>query len=334
MSHPLHRTFRVLTILQCISLVLTACANATPEQPLTILPASCNLSLADQIGLTLNGAIAPNAQVTWQASLGSIVKNAQGYSAIYTAPNTMGADTITATISPGLRKATDTLTLICNILDELANTPPTFQTNVPIVISEVMGNPCGGMDVRKYNQYVELYNHGDAPVDVDGWWIFDEGQAGTPDELTSWDSRSAAPLTPGVILNSTVIAPHGFAVVLSPIYADGNTPYRFPSGTVILTAESSETLGDDFFGIISDENGYDTLTLYLGGSTVIQQVVDTYGTPAIKGPYTVNIDDDHRDGLPLHLSDCIAAERIDPLKPDGAANWTRVLNGTPGEGPY
>jgi hypothetical protein len=111
-------------------------------------------------------------------------------------------------------------------------------------------------------------------------------------------------------------------------------PYDFPAGTIMLTAESSQTLGDDFFGIISNENGYDTLTLYIGGESVIDVVVDTYGTPKIVDPYPVNIDDDNLDHTPIYLSECTSAERLDPRLPDAETNWVAVYGGSPGDGPY
>jgi hypothetical protein len=201
-----------------------------------------------------------------------------------------------------------------------------------------MGNPCGGVEMRKYNQYIELYNYGDNPVDVGGWWLYDEGESGTPDQIVAWNARSVIKLADGLVHDSTIIPPKGVAVVLSPQYPENfsyeKMPYRFPTGVVILTVAESNTLGDDFFGIIADRDGYDTVTLYIGSAVVITMVVDTYGTPAIIGPYPGDIDDDRNDNLPIHLPNCYAVERIDPLTSDTFSNWKRVLNGTPGEVPY
>ncbi len=340
MSNVHHPFFITTTIAIYTSMAMVSCASPTPSQPLTILPTSCEVNTTGQIGLTLNGDIAPNARVSWQARSGSIVENAQGFSATYTAPSVIGEDVITATITPGIKTTSDTLTVICRILEAIESAPPvsTQQTFYSVVISEVMGNPCGDLNSRRYNQYVELYNYGDQPIDVGYWWLFDEGEAGTPDHLVAWNSRSASQLNSSLVTTSTVIPARGFAVILPPLYTESDVnermPYNFPAGTVILTAESSQTLGDDFFGIISSEDGYDTVTLYIGGPTVIDLVIDTYGTPAIGGSHPLDIDDNHVDNLPLYLSECEAAERIDPHKPDSVSNWNSVRNGTPGDGPY
>jgi hypothetical protein len=207
-----------------------------------------------------------------------------------------------------------------------------------IVISEVMGNPCGGIESRHFNQYIELYNYGGEPVDVNGWWFYDEGEAGTPDKIVAWSTRSTTRMDVPVILNSTVIPAHGFAVVLSPIYTqsylEDRMPYKFPDGTIILTIAESETMGDNFFGIIADADGRDTITLYIGGATVMDTIVDTYGTPLISDSYPIHIDDNRLDHLPLYLHECESAERVNPQLPDTESNWAAVKGGTPGEGPY
>jgi hypothetical protein len=199
-----------------------------------------------------------------------------------------------------------------------------------------MGNSCGGVEQRRYNQFVELYNYGDRPVDVGGWRLYDEGPSGTPDELTAWNSRVNIQFDPSLTMNATVIPPNGIALVLSPQYHLNpmKSPYAIPAGTIILTVAQSETLGDDYFGIIADQDGYDTVTLYIGGAAVIETLVDTYGTPLIKSSYPVDIDDDHLDNIPMYLSECTSIERIDPRSRDAEANWRPVTNGSPGEIPF
>ena len=327
------------------ALFLNACGTPGEESlAATILPADCQVQMGDQLALTLDGQIPANTQIQWSASVGEVVWTGQGLTAIFLAQDIPGDTTISVsfvsgTPTPFTASRSCVVTSNQTPINNPVN-PPAYSASpaYTIVISEIMGNPCGEMDAKKFNQYVELYNYGDQAVDVNGWWLFDEGQQGTPDRLMAWNSRSTFQLDPSLVTNSTVIPPHGFAVILSPIYSESDLeqrmPYQFPAGTVILTAESSQTLGDDFFGIISSEDGYDTLTLYLGSATVIDQIVDTYGTPSINGPYTVNIDDDHLDHTPLYLSECESAERINPLLPDGETNWTTVRGGTPGDGPY
>lgn len=335
---------KVFIISLLIMYLFSACGNATASPALTILPQNCELPIATQIPITLNGPITPNSQVVWQTNLGSIVNNSQGFSAVYTAPSVAGEALITATITSATTLNTIELNITCRILNgSTSGTLNGTASIVPaspstVVISEVMGNTCGDVEQKKYNQYIELYNYGTQPVDVGGWWIYDEGTSGTPDEIATWKTRSPIPLGEGLVLDSTVIPAKGVAVILSPQYPENlnieKMPYRFPAGTVILSVAASNTLGDDFFGIITDQDGYETVTLYIGGAAVMKEIVDTYGTPLIISDYPFEIDDDHRDNIPTYLSDCYSIERIDPYLPDRETNWKPVFNGSPGEVPY
>ncbi len=326
-------------------LLLNACGStgSVATNKAAILPASCLVQVGQQIALTLDGQIPANTNIQWNATMGDVVWTGQGLTATFVAPNVPGDVVISVSFTSGT-PTPYTTERICSVLAVEAAVPVSaapvlsLSSGFTIAISEIMGNPCGGLDYRKFNQYIELYNYGDQPVDVGGWWLFDEGEKGTPDHLVTWNTRSREVIDSSLVTSSTIIPARGFAVILSPIYAEGDMehrmPYSFPSGTIILTAESSQTLGDDYFGIISSENGYDTLTLYIGGEAVIDQVVDTYGTPKIAGPYPVNIDDDNLDHIPFYLSECTSAERIDPRLPDAETNWVAVYGGSPGDGPY
>ena len=326
------------------ALWLNACGSASRDANLkaAILPDVCQVLAGEQLALTLDGQIPANTKIQWSATMGEVVWAGQGLTATFLAPTVPGEAIISVLFVSGT-PTPYTASRSCVVIEK----SPTANANISaspsaalitVAISELMGNPCGGLDARKFNQYVELYNFGDQPVDVGGWWLFDEGEKGTPDQLVSWNSRSTLQLDPALVTNSTVIPPRGFAVILSPIYAESNIearmPYKIPAGVIVLTIESSQTLGDDFFGIISDRDGFDTLTLYIGSETVIDRVVDTYGTPLISGPYPANIDDDHLDHTPLYLSECESAERIDPRLPDAESNWTTLHDGSPGDGPY
>jgi hypothetical protein len=332
---------RLRYIIVIIVFSLHACTSNTSIK-VNILPELCQVKIGEQVTLALNGQIPANTNIHWEATLGKVVWAEQGLTATFLAPDTPGEAVISVSFVSGT-PSPFSASRICTVITE---TPPP-PANVPdaqpsrdltITISEVMGNPCGGLEARKFNQYVELYNYGEASADVNGWWLYDEGEAGTPDQIVAWSTRSTTRIDAPIILNSTVIPPHGFAIVLSPLYTQSylaeRMPYKFPDGTVILTIAESETLGDDYFGIIGNENGLDTLTLYVGGTAVMDKVVDTYGTPLIKDLYPIHIDDDHLDNLPLYLHECESAERINPMQPDTAANWITLLNGSPGEGPY
>ncbi len=330
----------------CALSLLSACS--TPAQAaaqVRILPENCTAQPGEQIALTLDGKIPSNVSIQWDAAAGEVVWAGQGLTAAYLAPDSPGQYVITVSFTSGTPSPL-TASLTCTVTappaaptEKPPSIPPAGQDSAyTIAISEVMGNPCGGIESRHFNQYVELYNYGEQPVDVNGWWIYDEGEAGTPDQITAWSARSTTRMDAPLVTNSTVIPPHGFGVVLAPIYTQSyieqRMPYQFPAGTVILTIAESDTLGDSFFGIISDVEGRDTLTLYIGGATVIQQVIDTYGTPSIKDNFPIHIEDNRLDAIPLYQHECESVQRINPRLPDAEDNWTLLKNGSPGEGPY
>jgi len=347
MHHTLLSSRIALTATLCLGFVLTACDGSshpnTPPNTLVILPVDCALPISGTAGFSINGALTNNSTITWSARLGLITKDPNGYSANYIAPTVTGQDVITAVVSPGPSGQTETLDRVCTIG---SGGPPqnTFPPNPSksahpsIAISEVMANSCGGDSYKRFNQYVELYNYGDEPINVNGWFLFDEGESGTPDQLVPWVSRSSYQFSQQFTLNSTVIPPRGFALILSSSYPDAPLEHRMPypimPGTVILTVASGYGIGDDLFNIIGSQDGYDTLTLYIGSLTVIDLLVDTYGTPRINGPHPQDIDDDFMDAFPHYMSECHSMERIDPRQPDSASNWTDVNGGTPGDGPY
>lgn len=365
-------------IILVIAVLLTflntaACGTgATQTSTVTVLPKDCRLLVGEQMPLTLDGLIPPNAVITWEANAGSIIFAPPGLNALFIAPPEPVIVTISASISAGTPSMPVPIRRQC-IVTSLDNPAPppapttgsgaaasstvlqvTIASPVPqeapeipigiqdlqttVVISEVMANPCGPVEVRKWNEYIELYNYGDQPVDVGGWWLADIGDTGTPDQLVSWSQRNPNEIPANnVVLNSTVVPARGFALILSPIYTQGvfpyTMPYRFPPNSVILTIASSRSLGDDFFNIIGDGQSLDVLVLYKGGTSVIQQVISTYGTPKLD-QYVMSIRDDNRDNLPLNLHECTSAERILPAGADQFDNWREVTNGSPGEAPY
>lgn len=201
-----------------------------------------------------------------------------------------------------------------------------------------MGHQCGADDFKKFNQYVELYNYGDQAVDVNGWWLVDNGPDNKADQLVAWSTRNPRIALKFLVTDSTLVPPHGFAVVLSPIYTQSvephKMPYRLPSQTIILTVAEGDRIGDDVYGLVEDQSRRDVLVLYIGGPNTIRQVVSTYGTPTLVGMYPQDVRDDRADNLPLALHECASAERINPTGPDEFSNWREVLNGSPGEAPY
>jgi hypothetical protein len=351
----------VLIVAVSLSFLSMAACNsvATQTNAVTVLPKDCRMLVGEQMPLTLDGLIPPNAVINWESNAGSMIFAPPALNALFIAPPEPAIVTISVTITSGTPGTEIPVTRQCIVTTkdnpQLQSVPATGsdvsasspllqasagQSQPTVIISEVMANPCGDIEVRKWNEYVELYNYGDQPVDVGGWWLADMGQAGagTPDELVAWSKRNPnEPLADNPVLNSTVIPARGFALILSPIYTQGafpyTMPYRFPANTVILTAASSRSLGDDFFGIIGDGPSLDVLVLYKGGTSVIQQVISTYGSPKLD-QYVTGIRDDNRDNLPLALHECSSAERIVPTGADSFDNWREITNGSPGEAPY
>jgi hypothetical protein len=327
--------------------LLTGCIQSSAPQA-RIIPTDCNLQVNQQVSLSLDGTIPQNARINWQVTAGSIVSSGLKVNAVFTAPVTAGDVTVSVIIDTGT--PTPSITRTCTIIDPAVsvvaqNIRPTSSpgnTSLPgqptVIISEVMAHQCGADDFKKFNQYVELYNPGEQAVDVNGWWLADNGPDNQSDRLVAWSTRNPnTTLRQSVVTDSTVILPHGFAVVISPIYLQSmepyKMPYRFPSGTVILTVAEGDRIGDDVFGLVGSGSGRDIVVLYTGGSNSIQKVISTYGTP-ILGAYPQDLRDDRADNLPLDLHECASAERINPLGPDEFKNWREVLQGSPGEAPY
>jgi len=312
------------------------------------------MQVDQQMPLTLDGIIPPNAVVTWEASAGSISFAPPGLNAFFTAPSQPTVVIISISISSGTPSVQIPITLQCIVMDDSSNPPApavepdadspahdatvSITTQPTVIISEVMANPCGGIEFKKWNQYVELYNFGDQPVDVGGWWLADTGGAGSPDELVSWSQRNPLKALPGShITNTTIIPAKGFALILSPSYTGGGQPYvmpyAIPANTIILTAADSRSLGDNASSIVGDGRGRDVLMLYKGGISVIHETISTYGTPKTV-QYVADITDNHLDNLPFDLHECSSVERIIPTGADSELNWREVKNGSPGEAPY
>lgn len=331
--------------------LLTACGSivSAAGQP-RVLPLDCRVNAGESIALSLDGVIPQNASIRWETSGGSIVSTGQGLNSVFTAPNITADVSILAYISSGTPgSGSEPVTRSCSV------SAPTFtpggaqntaapigSTSTPggqrVVISEVMGNPCGGDEYRKWNDYVELYNYGDQPQDVGGWWLAVNGPDNKSDMIVAWGARNTnVSLSQPVITNTTVIPAHGFAVVLSPTYTKAlepyRMPYRFPQDTLILTIAEGDRIGHRVYGVIGHGGGRDTMVLYLGGAKSILEVISTYGSPRL-GRYPEDIRDDRADNLPLDLHACSSAERVNPTGPDVFENWREVSNGSPGEAPY
>lgn len=248
----------------------------------------------------------------------------------------------THTVSPSLTLAptlTNTPTTTPTHSPTPTRTEPSIEELYPIAITEVMGNPCGESEKidAAYNEYIELFNYGEVPVNVEGLWISDGSEKkGNPDRIVPWNRReSEFNLGSHLITSQAILAPDGYAVILSPAYIDGRgifrLPYLFPRNTVILTISDGKLLGDDKSGI-EVQLERDPVVLYIGNQDIVEEVISTYGTPKLSGS-PQNLRDDGEDGIPFHLRDCYSAERINPRYADRQEYWSEVKDGTPGRGP-
>lgn len=236
--------------------------------------------------------------------------------------------------------STATVVLPLSTIEPTPSQSASIGTEGKIAITEVMAAPCGGTAGPSKNEYIELYNYGTGDVDVNGWWIATNngGEGGAPDQLTSWGAQNPGiPLGENVIINTTVIPPSRFAIVLSPIYYTGegtyHMPYIFPKGTIILTLVNSKYLGNDNKGLLGSTSPLSVLVLYKGSQSLIDEVISTYGTPSF-GASVGSVKDDGLDNIPLKVGDCTSIERIIASAPDVQGNWETVLNGNPGQGSY
>jgi len=341
---------RILIVILCTTLFATSCGTSEPV--FIIYPDECEINIGEEFPISLQGSNIPeNGMITWTATKGTI-NPTTGYSVIYTAPQEPGTVSINAILEVnGEQSSAKGLT--CEILAPETEVPPATQAPAPvtepptlpvgdtIAITEVMAYPCNFTDsLPSINEYIELYNYGGSDVNVGGWWFGTTGGGqGTPDQLKSWNSvNPTINLGSNYTVNSTVIHPGSFAVVVSPKYHTGSgsnqMPYHFSSGTVVLTFSTSQYMGNDSLGLSASTHPLTTIVLYKGTDSIMSTVVSTYGTPYY-GSVPDNIKDDHLDNLPFIITEqCHAMERIDASGPDSLDNWREIDGGKPGLGNY
>ncbi len=179
-----------------------------------------------------------------------------------------------------------------------------------VVINEVMANPKGNESGQgspgDRNEFVELYNTADEPVDVSKYLLSD-GDA--TDIIIPWtDERLIAQ---NVIYGTCILESRSYAVILDPEYTDSGDfyqPYSFGDNTLILTVGNT-TIGNGLS--VNDP------VLLLDS---LQNVISTYGTPW-----------DSLDGVPFDPGDGVSAERINPYSEDSENSWMPSLDScTPG----
>ena len=252
--------------------------------------------------------------------------------------NVPAISTPTAIVTEQLLVITETqdlvpLPIVITDTPTITSSPTAIPDSSNIVITEVLGNPCGG-DSR--NEFIELYNSGDNPIDVSGWWITDGQEA---DKIVSWQSRYSN-ITIGFLTttNTTIIQPHSYAVLLAPGYPFVSQngfimPYIFPENTLILTIDKGQLLGSEDNGITVSTR--DVVVLYQGSEFAVNKLISSYGSPILSSSPTA-IRDDQKDGIPIlgNIDDCWSVERILAVNEDVESNWRKVNKSSPGSGNY
>ena len=206
---------------------------------------------------------------------------------------------------------------------------PTVPLSVSITeIMFVPQPPYGDSELESWNEYVEIQNYGDDPIDVAGWFISDGGVLGNPDELIAWDERLPGIPVGDATTDSTIIPPGGFALILPRAYEEGKRPYdhQVTPNTIILTNSDdpdtdSELLGKD--GLSATGNLIDVLVLYLGSRDEIEEVVSTYGTPVWdEDASPSSIRDNQLDRIPFPIT-WGGYRRLAAGGTDSSSNWRR-----------
>ncbi len=154
--------------------------------------------------------------------------------------------------------------------ENCASQPGNVSRDVLIAINEVMANPLD----ESTGEFVELYNFGDESVDVSGF-ILSDGDSN--DTIIGWQS------------GSTLLLPGDYGLILDPDYQG---QYTIPGSTVLLTIESTSTLGN---GLAVT----DPITLL---NATGQSVIDSFSRPFNPG-------------------NGISVEKLDPAIGDIPSNW-------------
>lgn len=173
----------------------------------------------------------------------------------------------------------------------------------PIIITEVMSNVKGSEQTcGDRNEYVEIYNQTPDTIDLSPYFIYDFDAP--PDTICPWLNDSILIKYPSVRINSTLIYPYTYALILDSEYAKPDTtggnwqPYAIPDSTLILTTDET-TIGDGL-------QNNDPLIIF----SEVNACTTSFGTPY-----------DTLDNFPSDPGDGISWERIDLALPDTITNW-------------
>jgi hypothetical protein len=316
----------ILTIAGIFFLLL-AVAPITIKGVMVGKPSSKRQLLSGIIGVLL---LLGGVSLFWAAT----IKSTSPTATEMPLPPTIEANSITNTPPSQF----ETLTPTIEIISPTLTSQPTTGKN--IAITEVMAVPCGNKTGPSANEYIEIYNYGTVSADVNGWWIATNnlGNGSSPDKIVSWETRnSGLYIGSQVVINTTIIPPSGYAVILPPKYFAGDAnirmPYIFPEGTIILTIDNGEYLGDENFGLTGTSSPLSVIVLYIGTSNIIDKVISTYGSPKY-GASPESISDNGLDKIPYSVELCYSVERISASGPDSESNWRKLKDGSPGFGDY
>lgn len=125
-----------------------------------------------------------------------------------------------------------------------------FNFNSRVVINEVMANPVGSSGPGKpedRNEFIELYNISAEIINLAGWRLTDFD---ANDGIAAWTDTNLLIKYPSVIINSTNLLPHAFALILNPEYTMTNPiggcvqPYNISANVLILTVGNT-TIGNE-----------------------------------------------------------------------------------------
>ncbi|HXH75864.1 MAG TPA: hypothetical protein VNJ08_12915 [Bacteriovoracaceae bacterium] len=195
--------------------------------------------------------------------------------------------------------------------------------NTKIVITEVMNvlastnNICCDNGLVKTQsttmEYIELYNNGISSIDLSAFSITDGVGI---DHLSAWTIAGNDALRhPELLINSTILAPGKYAIILDPDHARyGDQAYNYPPGSLILSVGTAAgTNGIGTSGLAATE----PITLYNGDGLSIS----SFGTPVASTKSTYTLADDDGDGFPFNQASNRSWERVNIGAPDTSSNW-------------
>jgi len=161
------------------------------------------------------------------------------------------------------------------------------------------------------NEFVEIYNQSPDTVDLSNYFLSDFDAL--PDAICAWTDESILNKYPDVRINSTLIYPYSYAIILDREYTTYDSinyqPYDIPAGTLILTTDDT-SIGD---GLSTN----DPLIIF----SPVEACTTSFGTPYLN------------DNFPKDPGDGISWERIDLSLPDSSNNWHPCIDpkgSTPG----